>query len=73
MNPIWGIRCIGVRDDFDYIEFHIFNNLYVTVLPVSKLYKLKAEEQGEVKLLIDPLYMLFKYVLIKRNRDIFKA
>ena len=72
MNPVWGMRCIGVTKDFKNIEFHIFINVFVTIFPVSKLFKLNASKFGNQGLLIDPLFMLFKSILIKKNRKILK-
>jgi len=72
MNPIWGMRCVGVTKYFENIELHIITSVSVTAFPVSKFYSLNVEAFGDAKLLIDPLFMLFKSVLIKRNRSIFK-
>jgi len=72
MNPIWGMRCVGVTKYFENIELHIITSVSVMAFPVSKVYSLNVEAFGNEKLLIDPLFMLFKSVLIKRNRNIFK-
>lgn len=72
MDPIWGMRCVGITKDFKNIEFHIFNSVFVTFFKVSKAFKLNAKSYGNVNLKLDPLYMLFKSVLIKKNREILK-
>ncbi len=69
VHPIWGFRCIGISDSFQYFELHLVTKLKVLAVPVSNIYPLSIiTDTNGIK--YDPKYIFFKSFLIKYNRKI---
>jgi hypothetical protein len=69
MHPIWGPRCIGIREsDLTYWELHIITRINMGCIDFGELFPIKGEI-GEHGFNFDPTLWFIKSVLQKYTTD----
>lgn len=71
MDPIWGVRCIGVwENDYSYFELHILTSFRLGPVDAMKVCS-SAARTGAYGLLFPPGLLLFKQVINRNVKSIF--